>query len=59
MSDVEKAKARLMLASFELGQAQRALEDAEKAFKKALNNLDYLQDKASREAEAHTLLISD
>ena len=59
MSDVEKAKARLMLASFELGQAQRALEDAEKAFTKALNNLDYLQDKESCVAEACTLLISD
>lgn len=43
MSEIQKAKARLMLASFELGQAQRALEDAEEAFRKALNEVDFLE----------------
>lgn len=42
MSDpLQKAKAELMLASFDVGQAQRALEDAEARFRRALNAVEF------------------
>lgn len=38
-----EAQRELMQASFELGQAQRELDDAEKRFKAALNKLSTLE----------------
>ncbi|MET3225711.1 hypothetical protein ABIE85_001462 [Bradyrhizobium diazoefficiens] len=43
MSNYSEAQKRVMLASFEVGQAQRALEEAENRFKKALEKLESLE----------------
>jgi len=43
MTEHSKAERELILASFELGQAQRALEEAEQRFKEALDKVDSLE----------------
>lgn len=43
MTDYSEAQRQVMLASFEVGQAQRALEDAERLFREALAKLDSLE----------------
>ncbi|MBR1029886.1 hypothetical protein [Bradyrhizobium liaoningense] len=43
MSEYSEVQKQLMLASFEVGQAQRALEDAEERWRKALEKLDSLE----------------
>jgi hypothetical protein len=43
MSDYSEAQKMVMLASFEVGQAQRALEEAEERFRKALDKLESLE----------------
>jgi len=43
MTQYSEAQKQVMLASFEVGQAQRELEDAEKRFREALKKLDSLE----------------
>lgn len=43
MTEHIEAQKQVMVAAFEVGQAQRALEDAEKAFRAALDRLNELE----------------
>ncbi len=43
MTQYSEAQKQLMLASFEVGQAQRALEEAEEQWRKALEKLNSLE----------------
>jgi hypothetical protein len=43
MTQYSEAQKKLMLASFDLGQAQRALEDAEERWRKALDEVEKLE----------------
>lgn len=45
-AEYSEAQKRLMKAAFELGQAQRVMEDAHNKFQAALRNVENLEDLA-------------